>query len=283
MSSARILDIPDREYRADVGDVPSLSQSCAHILLTKSPLHAWNDHPKLGNNRVEESTQAKDDGTLMHKLILGKGTDIALIPADDYRTSAAKELRDAARNAGKLPVLERKYMEAAQAAKVIRENIAQYAIKFTGQSEVAAEWFEDGEHGPVRCRGRFDHVDFDAGVILDLKKARSAHPKAAARSMIDYGAHIQHAAYSSALEKLRPDHLGRTDFIFLFVEMDAPYAVLPARPDGAMRELGQMAWDRAVKIWERCLRMNRWPAYVDSITTLAPPPWMLTEEISNDW
>lgn len=279
---ARILNVTQEEYFADPCAVPSLSQSIAHTLVSQSPLHAWSKHPRLGNQEQREPTTALDDGTLIHKLLLGKGKQIRIVAADSYRTKAAQDVRDEAIEAGMLPVLVGKHDAAQKAADTLRSNLAQYGLRLDGESEVAVEWQEEGDHGPVTCRGMLDHLKLDAGLILDLKKTRSAHPRDCARHLTEYGYDIQRAAYVSAVSKLRPDLAGRIRFVFVFLELEAPHVVLPAELDGQARELGEARWSRAVHLWERCLRTNRWPGYTDNIVQLAPTPWALAQEIEDD-
>jgi hypothetical protein len=275
---ARRLNVTDEQYYADPCVVPSLSQSIAHTLVSQSPLHAWTEHPRLGGLRALPS-RAMDHGQLVHKLLLGKGADVTVIECDNYRTKAAQQIRDGALEEGKLPMLAREYEGILKACDVIRTNLANHGIVLNGESEFAIEWDERGAEGMVRCRGKMDHVLLDRGVIYDVKKIRSAHPRQCARSAIEHGYDIQHAAYTSAIGKLRPELEGRLDFLFLFIEIEPPYAVLPARPDGGMRELGSMKWNRAVCTWERCLRESHWPGYSQEIVRLEAPAWAVTEEI----
>lgn len=275
---ARILNVSDDEYFSDPCSVPSLSQSIAKILITESPLHAWLRHPRLGGV-PSESTKATDEGTVIHKLLLGKGTDVVVVDAPDFRTKIAQQARDEATAAGKVPMIRHKYDDIVAAAERLRENCAKQGFHLSGESEVAIEWSEEGEEGPVLCRGRMDHVFIDKGVIYDVKKTASANPKYLARNFVDLGYDIQSAAYPRALEKLRPDLAGRIDFVFLFLELQPPYSVIAARPDGVLREIGAARWSRAVRLWERCLRRNEWPGYADQPITLEAPPWILTQEL----
>lgn len=279
---ARILDVTQAEYRSNSSGVPCLSQSTAHILLSQSPLHAWTFHPALGG-QSRPRTDAKDGGTLIHKLLLGKGQDIAVLGVKDYRTNAAKEARDEAIALGKLPVKEADYENAENAAnKLATRLLNDYNIILSGESEVAFEWEETGQQGPVLCRGMMDHVKVSEGVIYDVKSTRSAHPRQCAASMVTYGADVQWAAYTNSLEKYNSDLLGRSDMIFLFMELDPPYAILPARPNGMMRELGAMKWARAVKLWEKCLTTDVWPGYSTDIVQLEPMPWHMAAEMVAD-
>jgi hypothetical protein len=283
--SARILDCTQAEYFADPCAAPSLSQSIATTLVTQSPLHAWSQHPRLGA-KPRESTDATTDGKVLHSLLLGKGVDVQVIHADSYRKKAVRAERDEAIAAGRTPMLEHEYEAMRAAVDRMRSSLLGFlkgfGIFLSGQSEVAIEWMEPGDAGDVQCRGMLDHLVVDRGVIYDLKKIRSAHPKVCARHMTSYGYDIQWAAYTSALAKLRPDLEGRIDMVFLFMELDPPYAILPVRPGGMMRELGQMRWSRAVRLWERCLNSNTWPGYAESIVSLDPPAYALNDEIGVD-
>lgn len=279
MSSARILDVTPREYFNDPCDVPSLSQSIAHTLVTQSPLHAWTEHPRFGNRR-RESTKATDNGSLIHSLLLGRGVDVEIINADNFRTRTAQDQREEAIAAGKLPVLARQFLAIEAAAVAVSRTLASLNIDLTGQSEVAIEWYEQGELAPVVCRGMFDHLIVDQARIIDLKTIRSAHPRMCGRHALEFGYDLQYAAYTSALSKLRPDLAGRVEMHFIFIELEPPYAVTPACLDGMLKEVGHQRWTRAVRTWERCMATDSWPAYADSIVTLEAPAWAVNEELA---
>ena len=287
---ARIIECTEAEYFADPCEVPSLSQSIAHELLTKSPLHAWTIHPRLGKaanadesngSDEEDDTAALADGKIIHKLLLGSGAEVEVIDGfDNFKKKAAQEARDFARAMGRVPILRRKYDALVETADALRSGLEyDHGIKLDGQSEIAFEWDEQGERGPARCRGRMDHVKIDAGIILDVKKIRSAHPDMCRKHMETYGYDIQWAAYTSALAKFRPELQGRVDMRFLFLELDPPYAITPITPSGQMREIGQTRWQRAVDLWGRCMATNRWPAYTDRTISLEPSPWFLQREL----
>lgn len=276
--TAQILNVSDAEYFRDPRATPSLSASIAKVLIMESPAHAYDIHPKLGN-RPRKPTDAMDAGTLVHTLLLGRGTQIQVVDAPDFRTKAAQDARDAAVNAGRLPVLRHKLEAAEKVAAQIKTRIAAFGIAIDKMAELAIRWDEPGEDGPVPCRGRLDHVDLDAGLIIDIKKTESAAPRKIARYMVDYGYDIQWAAYTRAVAALKPELAGRVEMLFLFVELEPPYVVVPAKPSGLLREFGTKRWERAVRLWERCLRDNSWPGYVTETAILEPPAWMVAEEL----
>lgn len=271
--TARYLDCTPEEYHADPCAVPSLNATTAKVLLGQSPAHAHLQHPRLGG-KPREASDEMDHGVLCHALLLGVGMErIEVLDVDDYRGKRA-ELRDAARDAGRVPI-KRKHYEAAQfAVEIWRADLQKRGIFLQGDSEVAIEWTEGG----TVCRGQVDHLIVEPGgiTVYDLKTGENAHPFACSSRVLDCGYDLQHAAYISALEQLHPEHAGRIDFVFLFAETVAPFAVTPARIDGTLREYGRRRWERAVKLWSECLAAGRWPAYApDGPVTLEPPSWLV--------
>jgi hypothetical protein len=237
----------------------------------------------------EKETAAKTRGKIIHRLLLGKGADVVVCNVDAFRSNAAKAMRDEAIAAGKVPIIARKYDEMVAAAETIKCNLmTEFGIDLGapgGESEVAIEWYEDGVHGPVLCRCRMDRVHLDTGLILDVKSIHSADPETCGKQAVEYGRDIQDAAYRSALERLRPELSGRTQMLFLHVEIDPPYAVYPGPLDGELRELGRQRWERAVFLWEDCVKFNRWPSYTNQVTPIRAPGYAMTKwmERTQDW
>lgn len=270
----RIVQVDADTYHSDPCPRPSLTASIAGTLVGRSPLHAWLAHPKLGARPIEP-TRTMDFGTVVHTLLFGAGKGIQMIDADNYRAKAAQEARDRALNAGLVPILSHELDVAQAMVNAIALQLDGIGIALDGQSEMTVVWEEESALGPVLCRGMMDHVWIDQGRILDLKTIRNAHPSKCQRHFVEYGYHIQWAAYTSALRALRPDLAGREDFLFLFVESEYPYCVTPVRPDGTMRELGERRWRRAVELWARCLADNVWPPYTTEPIWIEAPAWAL--------
>lgn len=286
-------DVPSDVYHSDPAPRLSLSASIAHTLVSKSPLHAWLQHPKLGG-KSKKPTKEMDLGSVCHALLLGAGKGFAVVTNpnaeridpktkepegefQDWRRAAAQEARDAARADGKVPLLLRQAEEANEIAEAIEARLwADFRIKLTGKSEVVAVWEEDG----VMCRAAFDHLLESTSYIdlYDLKIVRSSHPKACQSHMIGFGGHVQAAAYISAVETLRPDMRGRVRFTNLFCEADEPHAVTPVEFRGSMRWLGEQRWKRAIPLWERCVSTNKWPAYVSAPIAIDAPAYALMAE-----
>lgn len=274
---ARRLTCTIEEYHRDPCPRPSLSSSIATTLVTRSPLHAHAQHPRLGGLE-RETTEEMNFGTVVHALVLGKGAAIEEMPFDDYKTNRAKEARDNAIACGHLPVKSKHLERARTATTEITRQLALRGIVFGGESEVAIEWEEESPIGPVLCRSMLDHVLLEDALVVDLKTSGNAHPEAFAKSAINFGYDIQSVVYPAALEALHPQLAGRVDFVFAVVEPVPPYAVLVARPTGNMRELGTRRWLRAVESWAECTAAQKWPGYGDGIGFVDVPVWAIRNE-----
>lgn len=274
--TARLVELSEHEYHSDPCEAPSLSASIGKLLTEKSPMHAHSAHPKLGGKKLEPN-EAMDHGSLVHKLLLGAGAEIEIIEADDFKTKAAREARDAAREAGKIPALAEAHSRATESVGIIRQRLADFDLDLDGVSEQAALWTEETVHGPIWCRSLIDHLRTNRCQAIDLKTAQSAHPRACVNHVLSYGYDIQQAAYTQALDRVFPDLAGRWDFVFVFVETVAPYAVTPARLDAVLRERGRRRWEQACGMWAHCLKTGEWPGYVDEIVYLESPSWVLSQ------
>jgi hypothetical protein len=276
----RIVRLTADEYFTDPCAVPSLSSSIAHVLDTESPLHAWSRHPRFGGVK-RAPTKSLENGSLSHSLLLGTGKDVEVIDAKDFRTNAAKEARDAARAEGRVPVLADDFNEAKATADELRKRFDDLGIVLDGESELTALWTETASNGAtVQCRGMIDHLKLPR--IYDIKSIRSANPAICRKHVESYGYATQHAAYVSAVERIKPELAGRVEFIFVFYELEPPFAVTPVRLSGVFRQLGDRAWKRSVDRWEACLRTNKWPAYADEIIDLEPSGWALSRDMERD-
>ena len=262
--------IDKAEYLADPCEAPSLSSSIAGLLISRSPAHAFAAHPRLGGHR-SDPTAAMVNGTIIDSLLLGGDTELVESPHEEYRTKEAKEWKSAVLASGKQPVKEKELRYAKQAAEAIRENLYTAGLSLDGEHQLTAIW----DVGDVRCRARLDHWKESEATIVDLKTADNASPSVLGRKMVDFGYAIQHAAYISAIETLRPELAGRVKFIFAFAETEPPYAVTIAHPAGTLRALGKWQWEKAVRIWGECLKSKRFPAYGSA--EIEAPPWAMAE------
>jgi hypothetical protein len=276
-------DISDSVYHADLlCGVPTLSCSLAKVLIDDSPRHAWSAHPRLGNKRVDDPTPEQEYGSACHKLLLGRGAEIVICEEKTWKKDVAKDLRDEAREAGKIPILREKYENALEMRTEFMRQLTEFSlmIPFTAAQAEVVMIYDDG---PVRCRAMLDKLLIDENLkratIFDLKTTGSANPKGLGRLIFNQHYDMQNATYESGLSILRPDLAGRIDFIFLFQETEYPYCLQPATINGESKMLGTSKWTRAWQMWESCVRLNQWPSYSTEIERIEPPAFGLNSEM----
>lgn len=273
-----IPDLPLADYYRDPCEQPSLNASTAHVLLSESPAHARQQHPRLGGTS-KEPTESMDDGTLIHACLLGT-VDQSVGVANgfaNWRKDAAKDARAEIERAGKLAVLPHQLEHAREVAAKIEFNLLAAGIDLKqGRTEIACFWEETATDGTVvQCRGMFDHLL--AWTISDVKKCASVHPAKLVKHMESIGADIQAAAYQRALRKVFPECQGREVFQWICIELEPPYAVTLPEPAGSMHMVGETLWQRAVDVWAQCLKTNTWPAYEPQRVRLEASQWRLAE------
>jgi hypothetical protein len=243
-------------YHNDPCEQPSLSASIAHTLVTRTPLHAWTAHPRLNPNYEKTAEDKFDLGTVVHSLVL-QGIDVMeILPFPDYRTAAAKEARDLARQHGRIPILVKQAAEVEAMVTAVWEQLAGTGVFEDGQPEVTAVWDENG----VGCRGRIDWLTNSRLDIFDLKTTtRSARGSAWSKGpLFDHGCDIQAAAYRSAVRTLT----GKTpDWHWVVVETAPPYALQIIEPGADVLTYGEARWAKALELWKRCLDSGVWPGY----------------------
>jgi hypothetical protein len=273
-------------YHADPCDTPSLSASIATILLAQSPLHAHAAHPRLGGRPSQES-ETFDLGTAAHDYILEGTEDRYHVitattkdgePVSDWRTVAARLERDAARAAGKTPLLQRHLESVRTMAHAARSHVAAFddgpvPLGDGGVAEQTLVWPE----GSIWCRARLDWIHRDFETIDDLKTTTDAEPGAFARALYGRGGDLQAAFYLRGLRVLTGHDAA---FRFVVVENAWPFAVSVVQLSPMALAFAAEKVDRAIQIWARCLETGDWPGYPTRTAYVDPPAWAtMAEEV----
>lgn len=266
--------VPSGVYHADPCAAPSLSSSVAQILLRESPRKAWTCHPKLNPNYQEEQDSKFDLGTCAHAVLLeNDASRIAIIEADDWRTKAAKEQRDAARAIGQTPLLAKHY-------EAIRRMV-NAALAFIPDSEIGEFW--DGAESEVTgicqdkgvwLRCRFDRITANRRFIVDYKTTDCVAPEIFSRQIVRMGYHFQEAFYRRVASVLGAES---PQFVFLAQSVEHPHECSLHGIDPALREIADAEVERAICIWQDCIKTNRWPSYGGRIHWTVPATWQIKE------
>lgn len=266
------FDLDERIYHSHP---TSLSVSGAKKLLPPSCPAKF----KAARDAGEEHSDAFDFGKCAHKLILGKGTEIAVAPFEDWRTKAAREFKAEAHAEGKSPILALDYAKAKALADSVAAHPLASVLFSGGEAEVSAFW-TDPETG-VECRARFDYlpevVDGKRLVVPDLKTAFSAHPVEFGRAAAKFHYAMQDAWYTDACRAvgLDPDPA----FVFVTVEKEAPYIVTVGQLRSEDKRLGRGLNDKARRIYRECVRTGQWPTYAspNEVAEIRLPAWHINE------
>jgi hypothetical protein len=298
---AGVYDIKPGVYYSDtLAKEPSLNGTVLKAFIGDSPLHGWTQHPKLNPEYVEKVASKFDLGSAVHALFLQgqdvteqpetfqvddeavraailvsvEGKPFALITdADDWRTKAAKDVRDEARRRGLVPLLGEQWAQTRTVAEKIRAQLPAFhadpPLFVAGKAERTLVWRDRG----VLCRARMDWLHDSLECCDDLKSTgRSANPRTWERTtMWAIGADIQ-AAFT--LRGLRAALGVESTFRFILAETEPPYAISVITPGEQALALANAKIDVALEKWKRCLAEDRWPAYPLEVLTISPPPWM---------
>lgn len=275
-----IYEIDAATYHADPCPAPSLSSSVARVLVECSPLHAWTAHPRLNPAHVREESEAFDLGTAVHAYLLEGADNFAIIDAPDWRTKAAKEARDAAREEGKVPLLAHRWADVRGMAAAARESFksCERPTPLTaGAPERTLIWRE----GPVWCRARLDWLHDDHRTIDDLKSTSvTANPEVWTRTLFNTGYDLQAAWYLRGLKAVTGQD---ARFRFVVIETTPPYAcsLIGLSPEALM--LAEKKCLMALELWAACLETNVWPGYPTRVCYAELPGyeearWLAKEE-----
>lgn len=270
IDSPGCYSISAADYLRDVTPDPSLSAHIAHILLDQSPRHAWFAHARLNPDYQPEESEAFDVGKACHAFLLEGESGFVLIEAENFRTKEAREKRDAARAAGKIPLLASRWDDVQQMAHAARVQLARHEkpIPFTGgKPEQTLVWQEGG----VWLRARLDWLHEDHRTVDDYKSCgASAHPAAWSRTLFNQGADLQAALYTRGVKRL----FGvEPDFRFVCQETYAPYCLSVIGLDPEAMAFAQQKLDVALSTWAECVRSNTWPSYPLRTCYAEAPGW----------
>jgi PDDEXK-like domain of unknown function (DUF3799) len=259
-------------YIRDPAPEPSLSKGIISTMLEKSPLHAKLEHPRLNPCLREDESSRADLGTAVHSRILGGEKAIVVVSAEDWKTKAAREQRDAARADGKTPILtcDADRLEAIAASVTSKLTLA--GMPFSkAKCEQTGIWQDDDG---IWCRMRPDMV-WDK-VIGDLKTSTNASPQNWIRTTLnrtDYP--IQASHYTRGMSKI--DGVKR-EFRFVVVELLPPHACSIVALDPEYLVIANEKCTAARKMWAHCLKTNEWPGYSTEVFYARCPSWEMATD-----
>lgn len=281
ISKPGVYDISESDYHADnFLPEPSLSSSIAKMLVNATPLHAKQAHPRLNPDHESEDSDRFDIGKAAHSLVLHDPMAFAVIDAPDWRTKDAREKRDAARAAGKIPLLEMRWLSVqamAHAARIQLDRHHEAKTAFTnGKPEMTLVWRE----GETWCRSRLDWLPNAGKFFDDYKSTTCADPDAFSRILFNLGYDIQCAFYRRGIKALGLHDDPAFRFVAQEVDMPHPLSVVALMPSAL--DLAEHKVARAIDIWQACIRTGEWPGYPLRTCYIEAPPWHEAQFLARD-
>lgn len=263
-------DMPEREYHADPCDEPSLSSSIAVKLLHESAMHARHAHPKLNPHAPKEYKTEYDFGSGVHALVL-EGENSRFLVYDDpnstgWRKNVEKEFRDAAREAGKIPLLQNQYNKIAR----VSSSLKRQRPFVDGKPEVTMIWQEPNG---VWCRIRIDWLLDSRERIEDLKTSQSANPNAFSRTIWSLHYDVQNGLYRRGLKALEGVE---SAFRWVVAEIEPPNGFCEFELDAAGIALADAKAEQAIQRWGHHLKTDDWPGYPDYTIWVEAPAWEMS-------
>jgi hypothetical protein len=249
-------------YHGDCTEGPGISSSGLRTIELRSPAHYWATS-YLNPNRVEQDqSDALDFGQAAHTLLLGEGgfrEQFVVRPDEfpDYRTKAAREWRDLMREAGKTVLTS----EQVGHIKGIAGSLARHPLIKAGllQGEVERSIIYRDPVTGIWLKIRPDVLPVSDGVVVDLKTAADAAPRAMERAILDRGYDMAGALTGMGLKAVLD--LDMTAFVLVCVEKVPPYAVSIIEVDAVWISYARRRVRRAIDTFAKCLETGEWEAF----------------------
>lgn len=275
-----VYDITATAYHDDPVDGGSLSSSGARKILDCPAKYAYERAHGARPKRVFEF------GHAAHNAVLGVGPEMVVLDYDNYRTKAAQSNRDAAREAGKVPLLVDEAEIVIEMGNAIRDHPVAGSLFRPGTGKAEQSLFHRDRRTGIMLRARFDWLpDAVAGqrlIIPDYKTTTNAHPDAVQKAIAEHGYHIQGAWYRRIARNLglAPDGAA---FVLVCQEKTAPYLVTVVEPSSTALAWGEQLADHAIDLYRECTRTGNWPGYSDDVELRELPRYVEQQyEIARD-
>ena len=278
-----LYDMPIEWYHSDCCAGPSISSSGLRTIESESPAHYWCRSPLNPNREPQEDKAHFALGRAAHMLLLGEAgfAEQFVVRPDTYEDTKTGEVKPWNGNANAckawLAGQTRGIITTDQLAKIVgmSKSLAAHPLiaagLLNGEIERSLIW-KDAETG-IWLKARPDCLPTDANMVADLKTTSSAHALAVRRSIADYGYHMQLALVGMGMEAVLGRRIADDDYILVFVEVSAPYAVNTKPISGDAITYGRRQIRRAIRRFADCLDKGQWPAFDDDGVTAHLPEY----------
>jgi PDDEXK-like domain of unknown function (DUF3799) len=260
-----IENFPFADYKNSEG---INSSGLKHIL--RSPAHYY----EYRYNRIEEKdSEALIFGSLFHYAILEPELfrqRYLVQPNIDLRTNVGKEFKKSWEKTYLRPdsiLVPEKFSEKLKIMvdKMLGNTRVRNLLE-KGVRETTIFW--DDQKTGDRCKGRLDFIS-SLGHVVDIKTSKDASEEAFMKAIWNYKYYIQVAHYLEAgrvTKAYDPNH-----FVFVVIEKDPPYEIALYEADNSVMGVGDQWRTKAMEIYSKCKKENRWPGYTQTFTKIGLP------------
>jgi len=255
-----IYDMPDTEYRKARG----ITQSGLKTAITPAHYKAMLDAPK------QEPTPAMIFGSILHATCLEphRLAEMSVIKPDGmkFTTKDGKEWKE---SQTKAIITAEDAANIKGAADALRSHpIAAKFLAFKKEVSVFATHEETG----MKVKGRLDLLGMvgDSTVVADIKTTEDASLDGFSRAITHFRYDLQAAFYM--------DMTGASNFVFIAVEKEPPYAVGVYDLDPDSIEVGRKTYARRLLAIKEAQQSGKWDAYPETIQTISIQGWLNRKE-----
>jgi exodeoxyribonuclease VIII len=254
-----VTDMPNEAYHAYEG----ISKSGLDKI-NKSPAHYYLSAPSA-------QTPAMRMGTIVHAAVLEPERFASeCMVLKGINSKAKPEYKAAAKEHGAENVLtEQEGAQVISLQESVRSNQeASDALLECNRFELSAFV----EFSGVLCRARYDAINLETGVSVDLKTARSSEREEFSKSVYNFRYHVQDAFYSAIFRLITGRDLR---FKFLAVENEPPHCPMVYELDSEAKEFGYQDAMNDLLTYKRANNSQEWKGYEQTNEPLALPSWAL--------
>tara|TARA_R110000824_G_scaffold77915_4_gene196853 strand:+ start:7156 stop:7920 length:765 start_codon:yes stop_codon:yes gene_type:complete len=236
---------------------PALNRSKAWSLYNKTPAHS----------RIEtKTTPAMERGKAAHAVILepiefernyGRGPDVS---------KNTKEWKAAAAASNKTLLKPDEFEDLMGITNAVKNHTTASNLLHGNNvdKEVTCLWHDP--YTGLDLKARYDAINHDAKVIVDVKTTTDASINSFSRSMANFGYHFQDAWYTDPLDS-------EWRFIFICVESSPPYSTAIYELDEEGKRVGRSAMVEALEVYASCIKEDSWHAYPQEVQPISLPHW----------
>lgn len=251
-------DLSNEAYHADK---TSLSSSGARKLLPPSCPAKF----RYEQDNPQPASKTFDYGNAAHKMVLGRGPDLEVVPGARWDTGKAKAHIAEIRERGGIPLKDHEMQMVKDMAAVIRRHPLAAALldPAYGAPEQSGFWID--EPSGIRCRVRFDWLPsiHDGRLIIpDYKTTTDASDDAMQKDIAKYGYNQQADWYETGARALG---LGdqTAELLLIAQEKKPPYAINVIGIEFGSRVIAAAKNRRAIETFAECTESGYWPGYAD--------------------